>query len=289
MNKMACKAPVVIRNPYYIGNPIDELTHQEIPCGQCMSCLQSKSREWIFRIQQEAKTASCAFFSTFTLSDENLVLTESGQQTLDKRHMQLYFKSLRKAHSEKIKYFTVGEYGTKTKRPHYHSIIFNARKDLIESNWKLGIAHVGDVTQDSIAYVTKYMMKMNKEWIKQNVENGIQKEFALISKGLGLSYLQNPEVVKYHTGDLRNSYLSDTTGYRYAMPRYYREKMYSEEQRAELRRITRARFDAKARENDTTIRSQEEQGLQPYKEEIDAREYQEWLAQKRINQTINKL
>lgn len=76
---------------------------------------------------------------------------------VDKRQMQLYFKSLRKRlEPGRIKYFCVSEYGDKWSpltplgRPHYHALIFYRGdidwfelKMLIKDLWpQIGRAHV---------------------------------------------------------------------------------------------------------------------------------------------------
>lgn len=64
--------------------------------------------------------------------------------------------------SPNLRYYTVGEYGTQTHRPHYHSIMFNMQPQLLRELpeiWGQGITHHGTVTQASIHYVTKYVIE----------------------------------------------------------------------------------------------------------------------------------
>jgi len=61
-------------------------------------------------------------FLTLTYAEEHL--PKGG--TLEPRHLQLFFKKLRKiVEPTRIRFFAVGEYGTRTKRPHYHCALFN--------------------------------------------------------------------------------------------------------------------------------------------------------------------
>lgn len=223
-----CKYPIRIRNPNYKFDPIKEYSHLKVPCGKCMICKSRKSRDWIFRLKQELQVATSAFFVTLTYSDENLLYSESGIATLHKPDFQNYIKRLRKdtvkETTDKVTYFACGEYGLKTKRPHYHAIILNTYSPLIEKNWQSGQVHIGTVTEDSIAYTTKYIMKQNEEWEKAlNFDKSFQREFVLMSKGIGKNYFEKPAVLKYHKNNLDQNYVTDEKGFKYPIPRYYKE------------------------------------------------------------------
>lgn len=61
-------------------------------------------------------------FLTLTYAEDQL--PEGG--TLVPRHLQLFFKKLRKiVEPSRIRFFAVGEYGSRTGRPHYHCALFN--------------------------------------------------------------------------------------------------------------------------------------------------------------------
>lgn len=153
---------------------------------------------------------------------------------LKKKDLQDFFKRLRKA-SEKIqssvpiKYYACGEYGSKTKRPHYHIILFNAKVELIQTTWQKGEVHYGDVSGASIGYTLKYMSKPSKIPMHRNDDR--QPEFSLMSKGLGENYLTN-NMQNWHKKDLENRmYVNLTDGKKIAMPRYYKDKLYTEDER----------------------------------------------------------
>lgn len=140
-----------------------------VPCGRCLECRQSHINQWIVRIMEEFKapTTKRAYFITLTYEDKYInqddgLVNEFGEVTLNYRHHQLYMKKLRKLVNDKsrgIKYFTTGEYGDKTGRPHFHSIIFNASQDEIIKSWHYGNVHFGEVTEASIQYTLKYCLK----------------------------------------------------------------------------------------------------------------------------------
>ena len=103
----------------------------QVPCGNCVECLEKKRSEWSFRLQQELKVSDSAYFITLTYSEENL------PEELSKEHCQKFLKRLRKQNdkytTKKLRYYLAGEYGDKTKRPHYHMIVFNLAKILLSS------------------------------------------------------------------------------------------------------------------------------------------------------------
>lgn len=154
-----------------------------VPCGKCADCLKRRVSGWSFRLMNEEKKSSSAFFLTLTYDTKHVDITKNGFMTLNKKHMQDFMKRLRKRNQEKLKYFLVGEYGGKTKRPHYHLILFNAVLDTVQPAWELGSVHYGLVTGASVGYTLKYMMKPSKIPMHKNDDR--LKEFSLMSKGLG--------------------------------------------------------------------------------------------------------
>lgn len=155
--------------------------------------------------------------------------------TLDKTDVQKFMKRLRKLSIEKIKYYFVGEYGSQTMRPHYHAIIFNADIDHIERAWaldnkKIGEIHVGKVSDASVGYTLKYISKEGIVPIHSNDDR--QKEFSLMSKGLGKSYLTK-EMISWHHNDLKDRcYIPMKSNRKISIPRYYKDKIYTPIQKA---------------------------------------------------------
>ena len=100
-----------------------------VPCGKCALCRNRKSSSFAARCVAElAESTGTPLFVTFTYAPEYYPAT--GLNRLD---MQMFFKRLRQrldyygfANSESpLRYTYVGEYGSHTKRAHYHAIIFN--------------------------------------------------------------------------------------------------------------------------------------------------------------------
>lgn len=183
---------------------------------------------------KEAEVSTSAFFVTLTYNTDHVPITNKGFMNLCKQDLQNYFKRLRKLNKNKIKYYAVGEYGGKTNRPHYHIILFNAEEDTISLAWKLegteiGEIHIGLVAEASVGYTLKYISKDSKIPIHKNDDR--LKEFSLMSKKMGASYLTQ-KMQKWHKKDLLNRmYCNLKDGKKIAMPRYYKDKLYTTHQR----------------------------------------------------------
>lgn len=164
------------------------------------------------------------YFLTLTYNEKK-VPRKKGVRTLYKRHPQLFLKRLRKA-GHKVKYILVGEYGTRTSRPHYHAIFWTtAQPQAIDKAWNYGHVYYGSITEATIWYTLKYILNP-----RQGDNEIKQKEYAVFSKGIGLSYLTNA-MYEYHTADYENPKF-DTIfeGKKYPLPRYYRKKIFTKYQ-----------------------------------------------------------
>lgn len=181
----------------------------KVPCGKCVGCRLERSRQWAVRCVAEARMhGEDNMFLTLTYSDDNLPPNNS----LFPRDLTLFWKRLRKKYGAGIKYFSCGEYGDQTERPHYHACIFGFRfpdldikvinengypvsvihSDSLDDLWGLGHTSVGDVTFESAAYVARYCMKKilgdsEKVW---NHYRGRVPEFMHCSKGIAKGWFE---------------------------------------------------------------------------------------------------
>lgn len=220
-----CLSPINIPRPNGSG-ATDRLT---VPCSKCAACLQRNRKSWSFRLEQELKAAKNAYFVTLTYEDENLYYNDSGYPSVNKKHLQDFFKRLRKY--TKFRYYAVAEYGGKTYRPHYHAIFFNLdlkdpQQTLIKT-WKHGFVSLGTVTPASINYVTKYVIT------RQYVEKGLDPVFSLMSRRPGIGYNYIDKMAKWHEDDVSRFYSVRENGEKVALPRYYADKLYSSADREE--------------------------------------------------------
>lgn len=211
--------------------------HIPFPCGKCPPCRKRRTSGWSFRLVKEGERSKSALFITLTYDTEYVPITPNGYMTLDLKDLQKFFKRLRKLSDEKLKYYAVGEYGSTKKRPHYHIILFNAHPDHIKRAWALnnndiGTHHIGNVSSASIGYTLKYMSK--KSQIPQHQNDDRKKEFSVMSKGLGSNYLTQA-MIQWHKNVLeKRMYVPIEDGKKIAMPRYYKDKMYNEEEKDKI-------------------------------------------------------
>lgn len=218
-----CDSPITLKNG------------PTVPCSRCYTCLKRRVSGWSFRLTKEAERSTSAFFLTLTYDTDHVPITKNGFMSLDKTDVQKFIKRLRKSYGKQpptIKYYACGEYGGTTNRPHYHLIIFNAHEENINKSWTLGTTHFGAVNEASTGYTLKYISKPAK--VPQHPRDDRQKEFALMSKGMGANYL-TPNMKQWHKKDLTGRYyvpLKD--GKKIAMPRYYKEKLYSQYQKLKI-------------------------------------------------------
>lgn len=236
---MECLSPLSI--PRHGGQGAAD--RQQVPCGKCMACLQTKRAQWSFRLREHLRISENAHFVTLTYDDSQVPIMETDEgffPVVDKLDVQNFIKRLRKATKNKISYFLVSEYGSDTHRPHYHAIMFNLDNDyskataMIQKAWSyihkkdgkrypIGFIKLGTVTDASIHYVTKYAIT------KSEYDGFGIKPFALISKGIGKSYLDR--CTSYHDGNVERSYVTYENGIKAPLPRYYKERLYSPEER----------------------------------------------------------
>jgi hypothetical protein len=246
---MKCLTPVLIRVPEKLDP--DGYAFHELPCGKCPPCLKKRSAGWIFRLQKEYERASTGVFLTATYQAENISFSQNGLPTLQYEDHQNFVKRLRitakrKFNVDNIKYYAVGEYGSNFARPHWHYILFNCPREILETIysrdmqrsvspwmeelWQKGHCDMGSVTVRSMAYVTGYVQKsIGNSRERQSKNDDRSPERAFMSKGLGENYL-TPEIVGYYKKQ-KIPYLLVEDGKRITMPRYYKEKIYSQSEK----------------------------------------------------------
>jgi hypothetical protein len=203
----------------------------DVPCGRCGFCLSNRRKEWSFRLQKEMRQHESASFITLTYSDSNVrflddINYDTGEciayPVLVKKDLQDFIKRVRYYQKQltdaKIKYYAVGEYGTKTNRPHYHALVFGLHRGVnIDDVWKYGHTDVGECNLDTIDYITKYVVN------KKDYKHYLVPPFSCISNGIGLKHLEeNYEV--YKSKDV----VRGDRGYKQKIPRYYKDKIDKE-------------------------------------------------------------
>lgn len=213
---------------------MDGATTNVVPCGKCHKCLRDRQNAWVFRLQQEMKISSSAAFITLTYAEPPQSF--NGHQTLEPDHLKNFWKRLRKATNRKIKYFAVGEYGTKFLRPHYHAIVYNLPQSIIQNSdkltthWKHGNTDIAPSNGATMRYTAGYIMQT--KWQPTQDDDDRHPQFQRQSKNLGISYL-TPQMVNYHITN-KLPIITKSGKDILKMPRYYKEKIFSKYERKQM-------------------------------------------------------
>lgn len=259
-----CWSPLTLKKAY---RGLDNSFTDIVPCGKCFECLALRRNSWAFRLHHQSLVSDTTYFITLTYGVNNESgstwgtdepRTPNGHGTLSKIDVQLFLKRLRKRQktyfpdAKPIKYYACGEYGTLHLRPHYHLIMFNLepfyalRSEFVAKNiWTHGKVDIVPSNLSTINYTVGYVMKGSwkpfadsecnfDELTGEILSDDRQPEFGMMSKNLGLSYLDEA-TWDYHL-DRMIGYVEAPNGALLAMPRYYRDKIFSKEEKLELRK-----------------------------------------------------
>lgn len=229
-----------------------------IPCRRCIGCRLDYSRRWADRLMLELDHSKTALFFTLTYDNEHATPAMFDDSfgdfwyTLVKKDLQDFNKRLRWHFRQKeIRFYSCGEYGSKTLRPHYHGIYFGlsfddfpdkqllalnkAKQPIYTSNilrniWKNGHVSIGNVSWQSCAYVARYNLKKleHGDDLISASRNCIP-EFSLMSRNPGISgyfYDDHPEIFDSPRDKI---FIEDSFGQRPVdgvyMPSYIFEKL----------------------------------------------------------------
>lgn len=238
-------------NPIYIRR-----TRLNVPCGKCSICRKRRALDWVIRLQEEEKASRSVYFVTLTYNEHTVPLLKDGRQTLVKKDLQDFINSLRQI--APFRYFAIGEYGEKGERPHYHLLLFNfipivdpkkknvvyhknydkITTDMLMANvdvegiilkaWKKGIVQVQPMDGGAIGYLANYCVDPTVK-----ADDDLQQSvFALMSKKppIGYQYYQNKQTQYYHRQGIEKMHYTNN-GYRVALPRIYKNKLYTQRER----------------------------------------------------------
>jgi hypothetical protein len=141
-----------------------------------------------------------SWFVTLTYAPEFLPVVD-GVQTLVPKHLQAFLKRVRADVGPGLRFFAVGEYGSVSKRPHYHAILFGLDSKWLELDtkrgelrfsrpgwWPWGFHSIGEFLPQRASYVAHYCTKkMTKEDAK-GLEPGQFPEFSRMSRRPGIGH-----------------------------------------------------------------------------------------------------
>lgn len=222
----------------------------KLPCGKCLECRLEYARTWAIRCVHEAQMHEKNAFITLTYSDEHL----PGPK-LVYSDFQKFMKKLRKLSDSPVGVFVAGEYGEKTKRPHWHCIVFgwspsdgvrkgtNHSGDILYESatldrlWGKGLCDYGAVTFKSAGYVARYAAKKIVH-SGGRIKGSDDHEYQPISKksskhAIGKRWLKEfwPDVLRSGSVVLQN-------GQEAPIPRYYLKWIQKNQPAGWLRYVT---------------------------------------------------
>lgn len=234
---MSCYFPMTLPQTVNRSEPL------VVPCGRCIGCRLERSRQWAIRCVNEAQMYDENCFITLTYKDEELIYGGQDFGILYPRHLELFWKRLRKRIGKRVRYFACGEYGEQYHRPHYHACVFGYdfpdktleaskdtgnyyHSDLLDSIWSHGRCIIGDVTFESAAYVARYVMKkrLGATAISYKKE-GIEPEFVRMSRrpGIGATWYE-----KYKTDVFPSDGVVIRGGIKCKPPKFYLDRFKKE-------------------------------------------------------------
>ncbi len=244
-----CLFPRLIENRKYIKNkknkgvipPLKDKRTLYVPtkCGKCIECKKQKGREWAVRLHEEIRNEKNGKFVTLTFSNESIKELSSTIKGLKgynldneiaTKGVRRFLERWRKKYKKSVRHWLVTELGQKgTENIHIHGIIWTDKKEEIEKIWKYGHVWIGQfVNEKTINYIVKYINKTDEK--HKEYESKI-----LTSNGIGKGYIEriDSKANKYKKGKTKETYTT-RQGTKLALPIYYRNKIYTEEEREEL-------------------------------------------------------
>lgn len=268
-----CLYPEIMLNPKYRANKKNKgviplmrdprVKYVPIGCQECIECRKQKARSWQVRLLEDIKQHRNGKFVTFTFSDESIAelcehyitkKTNKGikyeiqikelsgyekDNAIATKAMRLFNERWRKTYGKAIRHWMVTELGHNgTKNIHIHGIVWtNESLNNVEAHWKYGFVWKGKtmqgriinyVNERTVTYIVKYVNKIDEE-------NRLYKSKILTSPGIGANYIGKHDWKKNKfNGKQTIETYRTSTGHKIAMPIYWRNKTWSEEEREQL-------------------------------------------------------
>lgn len=254
-----CLYPKLILNKKYTANKSNKgviptmedprAKYVPIGCGKCMECMRQKARKWQIRLMEEIRTDKRGKFVTFSFSDQSLIDLEKelklpenlDSYTRDNKIATLAVKRFRerwrKKYGVSIKHWLCTELGqNSTERLHIHGIVWiTAKKKVLEELWKYGNVNKKEknwemnyVTERTVNYIVKYLSKTDEK-------HKYYTPIVLTSPGIGWNYINRPDAERNkYNGEKTIETYTTRQGIKLNLPIYYRNKIYTDEQREKL-------------------------------------------------------
>lgn len=220
-----------------------------VGCQKCMECKKQKARGWQVRLMEEVRNDCTGIFVTLTFSNESIYKLNKDIEKLGNKDLTGYnrdnaiakigvrkfLERWRKKYGKSVKHWLVTELGHEgTENIHMHGIIWTDKSgEEIKERWGYGFGWMGDehngyVNEQTINYIIKYTNKIDKDHEEYN-------PIVLTSAGIGKSYLDREDAKKnrYNKKGTKEVYTTQQ-GFKIALPTYYRNHIYSEEEKEKL-------------------------------------------------------
>lgn len=245
-----CLYPKFIKNPRYTENKKNKgcvpictdyrKMYVPIGCGECYECRRQKAQQWRVRLLEEIKIQKYKYFVTLTFAPEELKKLNEELKTTDAVNaiatlaIRRFLERYRKKYKVSCKHWLITELGhEESERIHLHGILFPQQEMTIEelnALWKYGRTDIGKYcNEQTINYIVKYVTKID-------ADHKTYKAIILASAGLGAEFTKqeyNKQKYKYVKGKTPEYYLLNN-GRKVALPIYYRNKFFTEEERGKL-------------------------------------------------------
>lgn len=207
-----------------------------VGCGKCIECTKKRANNWKVRLYEEIQQNKNGKFVTLTFNDKSLndlmgdVENNKDPNEIATLAVRRFLERYRKKHKKSLRHWLVTELGHKnTERIHLHGIIFIDDSTEIEKYWQYGWVYIGEyVNEKTINYISKYVTKIDVDhkWFTGKV---------LTSAGIGSNYINklNSKINTFNGTETIEVY-KNNTGFKTALPMYYRNKIYTEEERQML-------------------------------------------------------
>lgn len=247
-----CLYPKLIKNKKYVKNkknggvipPVNDERVLWVPvgCQRCIECRKQKARGWQVRMLEDIKTNRNGVFITLTLSNESIkkIVEQCELQNIEgyeldneiaTRATRMFLERWRKKHKKSLRHWLVTELGHDgTENIHLHGIIWTDEKwENIEKTWGYGFIWKGQyVNEKTVNYIVKYIHKVDEKHKEYNSK-------ILTSAGIGSNYTNTKDAkINSYKGEETIETYRTRQGFKVAMPTYWRNKTYSEEEREKL-------------------------------------------------------
>lgn len=263
-----CLYPKIFKNRKYTktkkngGNipPVLDKRTELVPigCGDCIECRKQKARGWQVRLLEDIKKHRNGVFVTFTFSNQSIaeIVGEiQRKHELEETHapegyeldnaiakyaLRHFCENWRYHHGKTLRHWCVTELGHQgTENIHLHGIVWPTTnkpevKDLVKEVREMwgrtyGFCWTGNyVNGATVNYIIKYVTKKDDQ-------HKLFKSRILTSPGIGANYMERTDWKNnVYKGENTVETYRSSTGHKIAMPAYYRNKIYTEEQREAL-------------------------------------------------------